>query len=193
MLVDLHKHPFSPEAAQSRAYIDQTFLLSGPDGGVTGGEDGTCNVRPLREGGQEAWDMLRRLRQKAWQKAGLDPDMLLVEPQATNICQSQQPELAADSHKLEANDLEFPMLSGPSIPSGAGSFPSANPTLLNTASTTSTSATVLNGVNPPMATENIDTSHDFDWEKWDAVFGQSAPLDEEGLNFECANLWHFDQ
>ncbi|KAI9730269.1 MAG: hypothetical protein M1834_006033 [Cirrosporium novae-zelandiae] len=80
MLVDLYERPHSAEASQSRFYIDKVFSLSGPDGGIVSGEDGVSVQRPLREGGREAWDMIRRLRHKAWRKAGLDPDLLWTEP-----------------------------------------------------------------------------------------------------------------
>ncbi|PLN86667.1 Zn(II)2Cys6 transcription factor [Aspergillus taichungensis] len=79
MLIDLYERPRSPEAPKSRAFIDKIFSLTGPDGGVVGGEDGISTQRPLKDGGREAWGMIRRLRQKAWQKAGLDPHMLWTE------------------------------------------------------------------------------------------------------------------
>jgi hypothetical protein len=79
MLVDLYVRPTSAEAPRSRALIDKIFSLSGPDGGIVSGEDGVTVQRPLREGGREAWDMLRRLRDKAWQRAGLDPSVLWTE------------------------------------------------------------------------------------------------------------------
>jgi hypothetical protein len=79
MLIDLYERPNSPEASRSRAFIDKVFSLSGPDGGVVGGEDGITRQRPLKDGGREAWDMMRRLREKAWQKAGLDPQQLWTE------------------------------------------------------------------------------------------------------------------
>ncbi|PWY89930.1 Zn(II)2Cys6 transcription factor [Aspergillus heteromorphus CBS 117.55] len=79
MLIDLYERPYSPEASKSRAYIDRIFSLTGPDGGVVGGEDGVSTQRPLKDGGREAWDMIRRLRQKAWQRAGLDPHRLWSE------------------------------------------------------------------------------------------------------------------
>ncbi|KAJ5901501.1 hypothetical protein N7495_002029 [Penicillium taxi] len=79
MLIDLYERPYSPEASKSRAFIDRILVLSGPDGGVVGGEDGISSQRPLKDGGREAWDMIRRLRQKAWQKAGLNPEMLWTE------------------------------------------------------------------------------------------------------------------
>ncbi|KAJ5648849.1 uncharacterized protein N7484_002572 [Penicillium longicatenatum] len=79
MLIDLYERPYSPEASKSRAFIDRILAISGPDGGVVGGEDGISTQRPLKDGGREAWDMIRRLRQKAWQKAGLNPKMLWTE------------------------------------------------------------------------------------------------------------------
>lgn len=79
MLIDLYERPYSVEAPKSRAFIDKIFSLTGPDGGVVGGEDGISTQRPLKDGGREAWDMIRRLRQKAWQKAGLDPQKLWTE------------------------------------------------------------------------------------------------------------------
>ncbi|KAL4977395.1 fungal-specific transcription factor domain-containing protein [Aspergillus desertorum] len=79
MLIDLYERPYSPEAPKSRAFVDKIFSLTGPDGGVVGGEDGVSTQRPLKDGGREAWDMIRRLRQQAWQKAGLDPQKLWSE------------------------------------------------------------------------------------------------------------------
>ncbi|EFW14094.1 hypothetical protein D8B26_002525 [Coccidioides posadasii str. Silveira] len=79
MLIDLYERPNTPEAPISRAFIDKIFSLSGPDGGVVGGEDGISTARPLKDGGREAWDMMRRLREKAWQKAGLNPKVLWTE------------------------------------------------------------------------------------------------------------------
>lgn len=79
MLIDLYERPHSPDAPKSRGFIDKIFSLTGPDGGVVGGEDGISTQRPLKDGGREAWDMIRRLRHKAWQKAGLDPHRLWTE------------------------------------------------------------------------------------------------------------------
>ncbi|KAK2751104.1 hypothetical protein FQN57_000179 [Myotisia sp. PD_48] len=79
MLIDLYERPTSPEAPKSRAFIDKIFSLSGPDGGVVGDEDGVTTSRPLKDGGRQAWDMMRRLREKAWQKAGLNPQLLWTE------------------------------------------------------------------------------------------------------------------
>lgn len=78
-MIDLYERPISPEAPRSRAYIDKIFSISGPDGGVVGGEDGITTQRPLKDGGREAWDMMRRLREKAWQRAGLNPEHFWTE------------------------------------------------------------------------------------------------------------------
>ncbi len=79
ILVDVYERPDSVEAPRSRELIDQTFALSAPESGIVGGPNGVTVQRPLREGGVEAWDMLRGLRSAAWQKAGLDPTVLWTE------------------------------------------------------------------------------------------------------------------
>jgi hypothetical protein len=91
MLIDLYERPTSAEAPKSRAFVDKVFSLMGPDGGVAGGEDGIPRSRPLKDGGREAWDMLRRLREKAWLKAGLDPKLVWPEQVQTQATVSQPP------------------------------------------------------------------------------------------------------
>ena len=81
LLIDLHERPHSDEAALSRAMIDKMFSLSSPGKGLA---DERFTV-PLKEGGTEAWTMLRSLRHRAWQKAGLDPDVLWSEENQTSV------------------------------------------------------------------------------------------------------------
>ncbi|KAI1620328.1 hypothetical protein EDD37DRAFT_174453 [Exophiala viscosa] len=76
VLVDLYERPRSVEAPRSREMIDRVFVLSSASMGIVGSANGMSVQRPLREGGVEAWDMLRGLRSAAWQKAGLDPTVL---------------------------------------------------------------------------------------------------------------------
>ena len=109
MLIDLYERPYSPEASKSRAFIDRILALSGPDGGVVGGEDGISTQRPLKDGGREAWDMIRRLRQKAWQKAGLNPQMLWTE--------QDQIQAGIASPAGEPGNLRSPFYSAPESPS----------------------------------------------------------------------------
>ncbi|KIW19290.1 hypothetical protein PV08_03584 [Exophiala spinifera] len=79
MLVDLFEKPDSVEAPRSRELIDKVFSLSDPQTGIVGGPNGVTIQRPLREGGVEPWDMLRGLRSAAWQRAGLDPNVLWTQ------------------------------------------------------------------------------------------------------------------
>jgi hypothetical protein len=76
ILVDLYERADSIEAARSRELVDQVFALSDASAGIVGGHNGATVQRPFREGGLEAWDMLRGLRSAAWQKVGLDPRVL---------------------------------------------------------------------------------------------------------------------
>ena len=125
MLIDLYERPYSPEASRSRAFIDRILALSGPDGGVVGGEDGISTQRPLKDGGREAWDMIRRLRQKAWQKAGLNPQMLWTEQdqiQAGVASPAGEPHSLRGSYHSAASPV-----SGSPIPSSTSQTQAAAP------------------------------------------------------------------
>ncbi|KAJ5382134.1 hypothetical protein N7517_000045 [Penicillium concentricum] len=121
MLIDLYERPYSPEASRSRAFIDSILALSGPDGGVVGGEDGVSTQRPLKDGGREAWDMIRRLRQKAWQKAGLNPQILWTE---------QDQIQAGVASPVDLGDCDSPC-SGPSHAGSPGSASAGHPSAHN--------------------------------------------------------------
>lgn len=98
LLLDLNRTPDGPTAAESRKAIDIAFALCGPYGGIVGGgtSDGQLMQRPLTEGGREAWEYFGRLRTKAWQKAGLDPDIVWTRQQAMNYCSKQsEPEVVS--------------------------------------------------------------------------------------------------
>ncbi|KAK5069513.1 hypothetical protein LTR64_008194 [Lithohypha guttulata] len=79
LLVDLHDRPHSDEAPRSRAMIDRMFSLAARETADEESENSCSIAVPLKEGGEEAWQMLRKLRHKAWNKAGLDPDVLWSE------------------------------------------------------------------------------------------------------------------
>ncbi|KUJ20704.1 uncharacterized protein LY89DRAFT_682404 [Mollisia scopiformis] len=74
----VNRFPHSPHCEANRQAVDEALALCGPDGGMTGVHEGRVNRRPLREGGEAAWDLIRRLRAQAWLKAGVDPDVLLT-------------------------------------------------------------------------------------------------------------------
>ncbi|KAI2008618.1 hypothetical protein LOZ39_005584 [Ophidiomyces ophidiicola] len=282
MLIDLYERPGTPEAPISRAFIDKIFSLSGPDGGVVGGEDGISTARPLKDGGREAWDMMRRLREKAWQKAGLDPKVLWTEqaqaaiPPSNSKEQTSSPENFADSYfamikkpyenhkplqrrsterevakeplrsenstvgdmphvKAEswAVSLSSPnsQLAGPSTmwncspslseiaafnpeykaPQGgdaSGFFGGSNqfchsnnisqaPQGIPSAEyqgehSFSSGQTIVPFSSGPAGQSRVDPNHNFDWDQWDAVFGQYLPV-VEGMDLDTPAESHGGQ
>lgn len=107
MLIDLYERPNNPQALRSRAFIDKIFSISGPDGGVVGGEDGITTARPLKDGGREAWDMIWRLREKAWQRAGLDPKQLWTEQAQVQAGLAQDHSSRAVKKPVDSQIAEF--------------------------------------------------------------------------------------
>jgi len=275
MLIDLYERPYSPEAPKSRAFIDRILALSGPDGGVVGGEDGVSTQRPLKDGGREAWDMIRRLRQKAWQKAGLNPHMLWTEqdqiqagiaagephslPPATsrqpaapdrqlsdfnktfyNITRSHsllnpasssaslKPSPLRNSHQLppptpaEASHAAIP--AAVTMPGNdnkaAQSAMATSPVTIALASpppTHSPTAPSIIPVPPPQAIPDdtytmpsmdptspvpptgvptppsmVDPNLTFDWDQWDAVFGQHLPVADELMELDPVSGLEFN-
>lgn len=79
LLSDLLRNPHSTEAQQSITVIDKIFSLISPHDGVVSEDNGVFTERHLSEGGREAWAMLRRLRRKAWENVGRDPNVLWTE------------------------------------------------------------------------------------------------------------------
>ncbi|KAJ5226490.1 hypothetical protein N7468_007715 [Penicillium chermesinum] len=268
MLIDLYERPYSPEAPRSRAFIDRILAISGPDGGVVGGEDGISLQRPLKDGGREAWDMIRRLRQKAWQKAGLNPEVLWTEQDQvlagitshSDELRHPHPQLT-DFNRLFYNMTRNHLLSGSSTSGGmkpsplrysyqppvetANSLPMPPRSHTHAASTipaatlspaaTATSPDVVspsgtsashsmpadrsqplaaagsqplqpvgpgvaqpsqptpfmdslsphpNPTSVPTPPSMVDPNLNFDWDQWDAVFGQHLPVADELMELD---------
>ncbi|KAJ5345831.1 hypothetical protein N7452_003835 [Penicillium brevicompactum] len=269
MLIDLYERPYSPEASKSRAFIDRILALSGPDGGVVGGEDGISTQRPLKDGGREAWDMIRRLRQKAWQKAGLNPRMLWTEkdqihagiaspgvqraddgsssdlahlesldspakdpkpydfnkrfynitrshtflnhitPPSTKSSPQDQypsekhvpptlsnsqfdplagsiPTISLDSSSLDLNSFGVPPPTNPppSEPSPLNQHPMAGldaPASIPFLDPASPNPLTMNVPTPPSM---VDPNLNFDWDQWDAVFGQHLPVSDDLMELD---------
>jgi hypothetical protein len=198
ILIDLYERPYSPEASVSRGFVDRILSLSGPDGGVVSGGDDIFTQRPLRNGGRQAWDMIRRLRQKAWQKAGLNPQMLqtgqdwpiesdlasapyfnsMSSATATAPTTSAAVATALSCDRAFAPDLPFAHSSTAPIPAQQSLI---NPPAVNFVDTT--------GPNIPPAPENsvpfmMDPSLNFDWGEWDNIFGQSLPVADELMELD---------
>lgn len=263
MLIDLYERPYSPEAPKSRAFIDKIFSLSGPDGGVVGGEDGVSTQRPLKDGGREAWDMIRRLRHKAWQRAGLDPHKLwtekaqmqaglapldeygLTDPYhsccgtmgsstpSTNSRRAPADRQLTDSKAFynitrpqpippNASPRRSPLRHQlpPSVPASAPDTPptppfSHSPTNpsqpLDTAFTDTRMATpddvsqlnntALPFIDPESPSTRpagvltppsmVDPNLNFDWDQWDAVFGQHLPVSDELMELDPVTGFEF--
>jgi hypothetical protein len=87
LIQELEDHPFDPLAVESRRLIDLAIDMCGPqtNGGIVATEDGDPILRPLHEGGSEAWTFIRRARERAWEKAGLDPSLLHCPKSAKEI------------------------------------------------------------------------------------------------------------
>ena len=145
LLVDLYQRPTSDTATHSRILIDKAFELTTPDGGISTQEDGVLVTRQLMQGGQAAWRTLRVLREKAWRKAGFDPEIIW----------------SSGSAKRPNTEC--------TAPTEADLGPSPLPG--NEDRTPSSSGASNNGGPERMPAEEMNELQDFDWSQWDETFG----------------------
>lgn len=182
----------------SRGFVDQILSLSGPDGGVVSGGDDIFTRRPLRNGGREAWGMIRRLRQKAWQKAGLNPQLpWMAQDWPTESEFANAPyfksmsfaTVAAPTTRAAATtalsrdrafapDLAFAHSSAATIPTQQSLVDSSTVKFLDTAGQNIMTAS------EPSVPFMTDLSLNFDWGEWDNVFGQSLPVADELMELD---------
>jgi hypothetical protein len=87
LLQELEDDPYDPWAMETRRLIDLAIYMCGPiaNEGIVSNEEGDPDLRPLHEGGSEAWVFIRRARERAWEKAGLDPSSLRCPKSAKEI------------------------------------------------------------------------------------------------------------
>jgi hypothetical protein len=87
LIQDLDDFPSGPLAKETRRLIDLAIYMSGPrnDEGIVSNEDGDPDLRSLHEGGSEVWTFIRQARERAWEKAGLDPCILRCPENADDI------------------------------------------------------------------------------------------------------------
>ena len=198
ILIDLYERPYSPEASVSRRFVDQILSLSGPDGGVVSGGDDIFTQRPLRNGGREAWGMIRRLRQKAWQKAGLNPQMPRTGQgwssnsdfaNAAYFDSMSSATVAAPTTSdsvatgLSSCDREF----APDLPFAHSSAPAPiQQSLINPAEVDFVDTTGPNMLPAPEGSIPfmMDPSLNFDWGEWDNIFGRSLPVADELMELD---------
>lgn len=144
LLKEVKRDPYGVEAPASRSIIDQAMALCGPDGGMSGTHDGKIMPRPLTEGGKEAWGLIKRLRSRAWIKAGLDPDIVTMREEAAE--QAHEQYQLRTAHSLTVSK-KLPRLQ---------SFPPGE------ALETSEQQLGASGVPTP----------NLNWEDWETVFGK---------------------
>lgn len=208
MLIDIYKQPNSPEAPKSRAYIDRILAISGPDGGVVGG-DGVSRQRPLRDGGREAWDVIRRLRERAWRQAGLDPQIFWTEQdhiQAGLASPEKHSKYQGYTHQnpptTESGPASLPSLENPFSPVTLSAVPSTGPNVVPQASDTASASTLTAPMVPlpeaqqarfhsPGLPSMTDPNPNFDWDEWDAVFGPLVPVSDELMEVDAASEFQF--
>ena len=141
LLVDLYQRPNSDSATHSRVLIDKAFELTTPDGGLSTEEDGVPVPRPLMQGGKAVWKIMRTLREKAWRKAGFDPEIIWSSGTGRRRTpESITPQLRAP-HPTPTTNID-PVVMG----------------------TTGEAMEALTSEAP------IE-GQDFDWSKWDEMFG----------------------
>jgi hypothetical protein len=104
---DVESDPHGPTAAASRDLVDEALALRTPDGGGLTHFDGReLTPRPLREGGIEAWEMVLKLRARAWHKAGADPDMLFTREEVLERAQERARRQIAFEDDYEEEERE---------------------------------------------------------------------------------------
>ncbi|EKV06257.1 C6 transcription factor, putative [Penicillium digitatum PHI26] len=190
-------HAMIPESSVSRGFVDRILSLSGPDGGVVSGGDDIFTQRPLRHGGREAWGMIRRLRQKAWQKAGLSPQLPRTgqawptefdfanapnfKSKSSATVDAPAPSAAVTAalscDKAFAPDLIFARSSAATIPTHQSPVTSSTVNFLDPAD----QSLLPDAESAPFP---IDPSLNFDWDEWDYIFGQSLPVADELMELD---------
>lgn len=94
LLIDLLNNPQSEESSKSRALLEKTFSMLGPEGRITNGALGVnCwpDQRYASSGSKQAWMRLEKLRSKVWQKLGLDHNVLWMRSISASGRQSRSP------------------------------------------------------------------------------------------------------
>lgn len=198
LLIDLYKRPYSPEAPVSRSFIDRILALAGPGEGIVGARDDLPTLRPLGDAGREAWNMIHRLRHRAWQKAGLNPSLPLPALSGQNQSQGDVPETAGNLKRQRRSSDSSTRVS-PAMPSTSAMASTARSPALHVPTSAAdfdfvSSYPDMNTTNPTIPTpvpESCPSSAGdpavaFDWGEWDAIFGHSLPVTDELMGLDPA-------
>ena len=189
ILVDLYERPNSKEAPILRALIDELFELSGLVIGKEIAED------------NEEWHMLLRLRSSVWQRESLNPEIYWTKEQhlqasgslprepAPSVTTSAKRPAVATCHLGQAQTL-FEAGHVPGSVSYRANDPSSTFPIdlqgsgCNSRKPVEETMTYIPHAPPYAPSGEVDELLDsqgydprFDWEAWDTVFGQKAPMD----------------
>ena len=155
LIKEIDKEPESQDAEESRNIVDEALALCSPAGGLIGIDDDEMAARPLTEGGREAWELIRRLRSQAWQKCGVDPDVLYTREQVTERAREKA-----------THSIAFPDNGEPDRQRETQAFVEQRE-----------AGEQIQQSNEPLVPSGEPTPN-IDWAEWDAIFGG-----QEGGNF----------
>ena len=184
LLDDVLKSPFSEEAQHSRMLVEKLFSLVGPHGiGLSNGRNSNKDLSPA---GKEVWEMLRRLRRRAWGKAGIDPDMAWLDDNfvhsilATDKVTTLDPTLSAPN-LAPARTSE----TGTMVPECNDSSAVADPKLNTALDEIWTDNSELYGENTSLPDHFASNDlSGLDWGEWDFLVDRYLHLPDPGqLNF----------
>ena len=155
---------------ECRNIVDEAFSVCGSAGGLISTEDPNLQHQLLTEGGREAWDLLFRLRSKAWQKHDVDPDILWTRDEVTKRAYARAERITRDpdaEYPQGEMSTQFPPL-GPS----AGVHPIATTTTAANAPQESLNAEIL---------ADAGQMTNVDWQEWDSLVAESQSGDMFGF------------
>lgn len=103
LLNHMARCPADPANPHYRRILDIAFAFMGQDGGIIADDSGR-HVRPLTDGGSEAWDYLRRLRSRVWRRDGLEPGAVMSRTEAAVLCREMSVR-SASSEEVHATSM----------------------------------------------------------------------------------------
>jgi hypothetical protein len=133
LLREVDRNPHEEFSESYCTVIDEVLALCRPEGGVTGAQEGSL-PRILTEGGQEAWDLIKRFRSRIWTRSGLDPDVLPRRDEIAALAEERLEELTSlssdqQSEPVQALGLDDDRYRDGDFDAGAGTTESFTPNL----------------------------------------------------------------
>lgn len=177
ILADLIKNPNTDEALHLRTLVDRLFSLIGPDG--FGSSLGKTSKRNLTTAGRDVWEMLRRLRRQAWNKAGLDPEFVWMNPQFK--ARNSPSEYLAQGNASEVLGQPQDVVPAIAIPNLEPSDTFLQPEIeLFSDATWMGNADLSTGRVDQTGQFSLGDVEGFDWQHWDFLLQQSFNMPDPG-------------